>query len=189
MDLFGLPGVGKSTICDPLPKPPIDKHRTVARPKEWDAFIDCVRSLLPLTEWHPSASVARRAIKTAIQVTAAVNAHEDDGVVVHRCFAHRGLSIACRMRDPEPIREFYQLMPVSVGVAHFTAPFETVLARFAARPAELNRNLRPEDMVTSIGIALEELTRRGVPLVTINTMKPVEESRATLLAFCKETQP
>lgn len=186
-DICGLPGVGKSTVCGVFPSLPI-LHPQPA-PPEWSAFVDCITRLLPQIEWHPSGPVARAAIRKALRQTAALHARRGDDVFVSLAFAQRGLSIGCRLKDVEEIREFYRLMPVSVGVAYFVADRETVRQRYAARPAKLNRTVTPDDLIAVEAIALEELTKRGVPMVTIDTRKPVEESRSALLAFCKETEP
>lgn len=176
LDYFGLPGVGKSTIVDPLPKPPTG--HIVAPPLEWADFLDCVYQLLPLTDWHPTGHVARQAIKTAIRVTAAVHAHDDPGTVVHRCFAHRGLSIAYRLRDVGDVREFYRLMPLSVGVVWFRADMETVRLRNAARGDD--KFYMAAKMQEGIEIALEEFGRRGVTVHELDTTRPVDETRKDL---------
>jgi hypothetical protein len=104
----------------------------------------------------------------------------------------RGLGFGWRLndmgKDLNEIRHYFELMPVSIGVAVTRCPMDVVEARNHAR--KLNPRTAHEErsgiarlMEPCIPIAIEVLRERGVPVVEIDTTQPIEAARAQLVEF------
>ena len=213
LDVAGPPGSGKSTLADPLWGPHAIPIEDRLPPASWAPFLEEITRLFGLIEKHPTIDAAHRMVNRSVRKIATVARargfhaippwHDGDelkepdeicpmGVYIQTALAQRGLGFGWRMVDlgidMKELRPYFQLMPVSIGVAFTKCPPEIVEERNRAR--RLVRETRHEDrhrmvglMMPAIDIAKEVLHGRGVPTVEIDTTQPIEAARAQLLAF------
>ena len=207
LDVAGPPGSGKSTLADPLWGPHAIPIEDRLPPASWAPFLEEIGRLFGLIEKHPTLDAAHRMVNRSVRKIATVARMSEsicikdaDGfpLVVHfkpyiqTALAQRGLGFGWRMVDLgidlNELRPYFQLMPVSIGVAFTKCPPEIVEERNRAR--RLVRETRHEDrhrmvglMMPAIEIAKETLHERGVATVEIDTTQPIEAARAQLLAF------
>jgi hypothetical protein len=180
VDVCGPPGVGKSTLCD-ADWPPRGIAPADAFPPEWGEFVECVDGLLARINTHRSIGACRSMIDRSFRKMAAVVARDDSRVYVQTGFAQRGLGIGWRMTDMgldiEPLREFYRLMPKSVGVVLLRADVETVQARNVARGKD--RSFMVPLMADSMALMAESVS----PLLELDTGESVDVNRERIAAF------
>ena len=180
LDVCGPPGVGKSTLCDadwpPRGIPPRDHF-----PAEWGDFVECVDGLLARINGHRSIGACRSMVGRSFRKMAAVAALDDSRVYVQTGFAQRGLGIGWRMTDMkmnvEPLRDFFRLMPKSVGVVLLRADVETVQARNVARGKD--RSFMVPLMADSMALLAESVA----PLLELDTGESVDTNRERIAAF------
>ena len=194
LDVFGPPGVGKSTICDHFWHPhAIAWQSAPPYPEEWKEFLDECGSLLGKVREHPTFSACQGMVKRSLNKMSAVQARNDDSIYIQTGFAQRGLGFGWRLKNQEEIRTYYELMPVSLGVVSLWAPTGLVEERNRGREAQgENREHMVSLMERPREIALEVLRKRGVPLVELDTRIPPRELRKRVLDFrdeCIRTVP
>jgi len=102
-------------------------------------------------------------------------------VYIQTGLAQRGLGIGWRLADPEAIAEYFDLMPVSLGVAFLDCDVETLQRRNVARGKDRGYMVQP--MVRPLRIACGVLDDRRVPITVIDTRRSVAECRAHLAEF------
>jgi hypothetical protein len=201
VDVAGVPGAGKSTICNPLwpfrlrlgddrDPPPVD----------WQPFIDEITRLLGLIRTHATSPtfgqlnrrVMRRMVAVA-QTPERVRLWRDFGKVrqgpyLQTGFVQPGLSFAWRLNevgaDVDEIRRYLELMPVSLGVAFLEADEASLRDRNRSRTARQDYTLTIPLFTQAIRIAKEVLRARGVRVAEIDVQRQsIYESRAALVAF------
>lgn len=195
LDVAGAPGVGKSTICDPLWGPhhiaPVD----IPPPVEWHDFNNEVTRLLGLVRDHPSFVAAVRMNRRSMRKMAAVAAMEGSKPYIQTGFVQRGLGFGWRLVDMgKPVEElwhFFRLMPASLGVVFLEADENTLTERNKAREtvketAHENRAFMAPLMKPAIEFAKDVLSERGVPVKRIETTGDIDKARAELVAFADE---
>ena len=197
IDVTGCPGSGKSALCDPLWAPHAI-HWTgdgLGVPAEWDDFLEVCDSLLKELEDHPTFHLLTGMTKRSLRKMATVYRMPDDGpIYIQTGLAQRGLGFGWRLEErgrTEMLRKFYQLMPVSLGVALVNCPVDAAIIRnqqreYKAETAHENREHMVPLMQRPIQIMLEELYARDVPVAQIDATKPLEEARRDLLRFAAE---
>jgi hypothetical protein len=117
LDVFGPPGVGKSTVCDHFWHPHAIPWQTVQTfPEEWGDFLTECTLLLKKVEGHFSYQNCLGMVNRSLRKMAAVDAKNDDRTYIQTGFAQRGLGFGWRLDNPEEIRRYYELMPTSLGV-------------------------------------------------------------------------
>ncbi len=203
VDVFGPPGVGKSTLCDPL-----WHHRAITwdgklPPAHWKGFLDEMMNLFLLTQAHPSFEAVIRMNNRSMQKMATVWRLPDEPYTcetgtynnpfIHVGFIQRGLGFGWRLNqmgcDVNLIRQFFWLMPVSIGVAFLEADEETIVQRNHDRlkvqaTSHENRDFMVPLMQEPIRIAREVLHERGVPVCEIDVQnQQPDESRKQLVEF------
>lgn len=185
IDVFGPPGVGKSTVCDHFFHPHAITWQWVKEfPAEWQTFLDECEKLMEAVKDHPTAHLCRGMVDRSLRKMAAVHAKNDPRVYIQTGFAQRGLGFGWRLEKPEAIRRFYELMPISVGVVSLWAPPELVMERNRGREAQNeNRAHMVMPMARPREIALEVLRQRGVPVLELDTRQPATELRKQVLDF------
>lgn len=112
---------------------------------------------------------------------ASVHRTQSEQVYTQTGFAQRGLGIGWRLDNPEDIRPYFELMPVSLGVAFLTGDVAEIQRRNVARGKD--RSHMVPLMVEPQRIAIEVLRSRGIPVVVLNTMGPIEGTKAELSRF------
>jgi len=202
LDVAGPPGVGKSTICDPLWAPHDIPIKDIDLPVEWHDFANEVTRLLGLVRDHPSFVAAVRMNRRSMRKMAFVNKAEtaagpkewrDRKSYIQTGFVQRGLGFGWRLVDMgKPVEElwhFFRLMPASLGVVFLEADEATLTERNKAREtvketAHENRAFMAPLMKPAIEFAKSALADRGVPVLELRTdEQPIDVTRDSLVAF------
>jgi len=114
------------------------------------------------------------------------------GPYLQTCLAQRGLGFGWRMQDMgismDELEPYFQLMPVSIGVAVTRCPQDEVERRNHAR--KLVKETAHEDrahmvalMQPAIERAIEVLNARGVPVLEVSTEQSIGDAREEIRAF------
>ncbi len=202
VDVMGAPGSGKSTICDYFWGPhemPIEQRLP---PRKWQPFLDEVGRLFQVIQHHSTLPAALRMNNRSLRKIATVartDAVYMDGEIIYgpyiqTALAQRGLGFGWRMHDLgislNELKPYFELMPVSIGVAVTRCPQAEIEARNHAR--KLVKETAHEDrahmvghMLPAIDVALEVLNARGVPILEVSTEQPIECSREEVRNFSR----
>jgi hypothetical protein len=181
IDFAGAPGSGKSTLLDQRWPPRAIVPDGKAHPAEWRDFLDCTARLLALIDHHPSYAACVSMIKRSFAKMATVSRLPGNQVYMQTGLAQRGLGIGWRLPDPEAVAEYFELMPVSLGVAFLDCDVDTLLRRNIDRGKD--RGYMVPAMVAPMHIAIDVLERRGVPFTVIDTRRGIAECAAGLAEF------
>lgn len=195
VDVCGPPGVGKSTLCDPL-----WGHREVGwdgklPPQDWQPFIDEISRLFLLIRTHWSFGPAIRMNNRSLRKMATVARIPEQpgrGPYVQTGLVQRGLGFGWRLNqmgaDVNEIRPYFRLMPVSIGVVLLMADMAVIEERNRKRldnpaTAHENRAFMVPLMMEPIRVACEELADRGIPFTAIRTDQSQDDARRRLADF------
>jgi hypothetical protein len=203
VDVCGTPGVGKSTLCDHFHHHRWPDWDGLPPPKEWKDFLAEVNRLVALVKDHkncfgqPTLQAVIRMNERSLKKMATVTRINDTKPYIQTGFVQRGLGFGWRLvdmgADLRETRRFYELMPVSIGVAFLKASLTTIFERNEAREKVAatqheNRSFQVPLMIPAIEYAKEVLAARGVPMIEIDVEhQSPNESRRQLLAFADET--
>lgn len=172
LDVFGPPGVGKSTLVDDLwPPRCIDVKQSPGYPREWAPFLEEVQALLVMVRRHPSYAACASMINRSFAKMATVHGMKDDRVYIQTGFAQRGLGIGWRLPDPEMIAPYFEKMPVSRGVIMLRTDALTIMRRNVERGKD--RSHMVPLMMRPMQIAAETLKARGVRFMELDTRDSV----------------
>ena len=189
-DVTGPPGVGKSTVCDPLWGPHAIDFQNAEPPAQWHDFFNEVTRLLMVIRDHPSFIPAVRMNRRSMRKMAAVDASAGYGFYVQTGFVQRGLGFGWRLLDMGlPIEEthhFWRLMPVSLGVCFLDAPVDVIKQRNKDREkvkatAHENRTHMVDNMRIAASYARTTLEYYQVPIKEIETTGDPDNTRDQLL--------
>lgn len=180
VDVAGPPGVGKSTLMDDLWPPRCITWDEKPYPDDWKEFIEVTNELLNKIRKHPSISACKSMIERAFRKISTVSRMKKKKVYIQTGLFQRGLGIGWRLKDPEDIAPYFEAMPVSIGAVSLFADIETVKKRNVERGKD--RSYMVEPMERPRQIAVEILSRR-TPFIELDTTRPIDDSRADLLAF------
>lgn len=180
-DVAGPPGVGKSTLTDKLWPPRCIQWDMQPYPDEWADFLAITDGLLKQIADHPSIGACKSMIQRSFRKIATVSRMQDERVYIQTGLVQRGLGIGWRLKDPEKVAAYFEAMPVSAGVAILFADVETVQRRNVERGKD--RSYMVPLMERPREIAVEVLRARDVPLIELDTTRPVSENIRDLLAF------
>ena len=192
VDVAGPPGCGKSTLCYPIWGDKSVGWDGKLPPEAWKPFLDVITSLCLLVRDHPSIEAVLRMNDRSAKKMATVARMQHDGTFIQTGFVQRVLGFGWRLqelgRDINLISPALWLMPVSVGVAFIEAPLDVILERNRGREkvaatAHENRSHQVPLMLPSIELAKKVLRGRGVPVVEIDTTKPIDGAREDLVGF------
>ena len=188
LDVAGPPGSGKSTLCDPIWGPhAIDFEGVNQFHPLWADYLRVCQRLMKEVRDHPSYEAMGRMLWRSLRKIAVVQELIADPmqVYIQTALAQRGLGFGWRLNDlgkTEMVREYFEIMPVSLGVAFTVAPVEVVEARNNLRPVE-NRHWMVAKMQPAIAIAKEVLRERGVAVLEVDTTQPIDDARKQLIDF------
>lgn len=203
LDVAGPPGVGKSTLCDPLWGPHEVPILDELPPFDWQPFVDEITRLLEIIRPHwsfvPAVRMNRRSVRkigTVCRIGGVMyekTGATKEGPYIQTALVQRGLGFGWRLHEMgkvEEVRRYFEVMPVSIGVAFLHADEDEVKARNLARTevqetAHENRGFMVPLMAPAIEIAREVLDGRGVPVVEIDTRVSVGDARRQLVEFAR----
>lgn len=204
VDVTGSPGIGKSTLCDPMWGPheiPIENRLP---PRDWKPFLDEITRLLTLIRRHssivPAIRMNRRSVRKMATVARAdsiewAKRRGNTLPYIQTGLVQRGLGFGWRMAQMginlDELRPYFARMPVSIGVAVLYADEQTAIERNNARKdvpetAHEDRAFMVPLMEKPKEMAIDILRKRGVPLVEIDTRRDIEDARAELVRFANE---
>ena len=180
IDVAGPPGAGKSTLTDELWPPHCISWDGKPYPEEWSKFVAVTNRLLKKIQGHPSVDACKSLTQRSFRKIATVSRMQDDRIYIQTGLVQRGLGIGWRLKDPEEVAAYFEVMPVSLGVAILFADIETVQRRNVERGKD--RSWMVPLMEKPRQIAIEVLCTR-IPLIELDTTRPINETIAELLAF------
>jgi hypothetical protein len=195
LDVCGYPGSGKSALCDPIWHPHqirwTPDNKRIPGPDAWRDWWRVCDLLLQELEDHRSYDALKGMTFRSLRKMEAVYWRDDKHVYVQTGFAQRGLGFGWRLNEAgrvELIRDFFRLMPVSLGVVALSCPVEVAQERNRKRldtpeTAHENRDFMVPLMVRPREILIEEMQRRGVPVLELDTTKAIDRARDQLLLF------
>lgn len=181
LDIAGPPGVGKSTLVDPLWHPRAIEPDGRGFPAEWSDFLECTARLLDRVRGHASFNKCLSMVNRSFRKMSTVARMQSDRIYIQTGLAQRGLGIGWRLNDPEEIAEYFTLMPVSIGVALLYADVETVQRRNVERGKD--RSFMVPLMERPWQIARDVLRARGVEVLELDTRHPRAFNGQKLLNF------
>jgi hypothetical protein len=189
VDVMGVSGVGKTTLCTPWCNPNDYSQEPTAIPRAWEEFVDCCQRLCARVKRDGPGggrSGTWRRTQNAIWRQARIAVRQSDETYMNVGIAHRGLSIAWRLPEIDEIAEFYRLMPVSIGVASLYADDAVVVARNLQRGKTIANKQRSDlalKMESGRPACVAAIKARGIPLIEIDTSLPVKDNVAKLRDF------
>lgn len=163
-------------------------------PQEWQKWWGVCIDLLDELKDHPTYAALNGMTYRSMRKMCAVEEKDDEAVYIQTGFAQRGLGFGWRLAQRgrvEAVRRFFQVMPVSLGVAVVTCSNEVAAGRNrkrteVAQTAHENREHMVPLMQPAIEILKEVMSERGVSLTEIDTTRPIEDARWDLLQFAAE---
>ena len=180
VEVAGPPGVGKSTLVDDLWPPRCIEWDGKPYPKEWKEFLKITDRLLERINRHPSIGACKSMTQRSFRKMATVYRMQDDRVYIQTGLVQRGLGIGWRLKDQEEVIAYFEAMPLSLGVILLHAPVDLVQMRNVKRCKD--RSYMVPLMERPRQIAAEVLRDR-IPLIKLDTTRPVDENRSAILAF------
>jgi hypothetical protein len=203
LDVAAPPGTGKSTLCDHFHHHRWPDWDGLPPPEEWKDFLAEVNRLVALVKDHkncfgqPTLQAVIRMNERSLKKMATVTRINDTKPYIQTGFVQRGLGFGWRLvdmgADLRETKRYYELMPVSLGVAFLKASLTTIFERNEAREKVAatqheNRCFQIGPMIPAIEYAKEVLAARGVPMIEIDVEhQSPNESRKQLIAFTDET--
>lgn len=198
-DVFGFPGAGKSTLCDPIWGPhelPIEDRLP---PKSWQPFVDEVSRLFHVIREHPTLEAAIRMNNRSFRKMATVARAEREPFrpgYIQTGFIQRGLGFGWRMTelgiDPrDELVDFFRLMPPPAGAVFMLCPIDIAISRNVDRgkvreTAHEVRDHIVRAMPQSIEVALGVIRDRGIPILEVSTVQNVSKARQELEDFASQ---
>ena len=184
IDVAGLPGSGKSTICNPLWVPTMFRVGDASYPPEWEEFIVYINDLIDMMHQKEAAGCRQLNHKAFTKMVRVIRT-KSSKIFMQTAFVQRGLGIGWRLPKIEDVAGYFRLMPVSIGVAFLDADDDTLRQRNLNRGKDYSWMI--DRMRNAMGIAHHVLHERGVPLIKLDTTRSVNDNRADLLAFADST--
>lgn len=205
VDVAAAPGTGKSTLCDHFHHHRWPDWDGLPPPEEWKDFLAEVNRLVALVKDHKNCfgvgtlPAVIRMNERSLKKMATVTRINDTKPYIQTGFVQRGLGFGWRLVDMGgDLREtkcYYELMPVSIGVAFLKAGLTTIFERNEAREkvpttAHENRSFQVPLMIPAIEYAKEVLAARGVPMIEIDVEHQTpDQSRKQLIEFAGRAEP
>ena len=183
VDVFGPPGVGKSTLCDAEWPPDAIKWDGQGLPTEWAGIMAIADGLLEKVSGHASYSACASMTLRSFRKMATVSRMSDDRVYVQTGFAQRGLGFGWRLNKPDDVAAYFEAMPVSLGVVALVADTETIQRRNVARGKDRSFMVPMIQRPMEIG---RRILKERRPFLELDMLQPIEVNRAKLAGFVKE---
>jgi hypothetical protein len=208
IDVAGPPGVGKSTLCDPIWGPHDIVIEDVGIPAEWHDFTNEVSRIFNVLyraykkkygrdhyQRHPgwkSYIAMLRMTNRSFRKMATVSLQQGELPYVQTGFIQRGLGYGWRLEfmglPVEELRPFFERMPLSAGCVFLDNDIEVIQERNRKRledpeTAHENRDFMVPLMQPAIKLAKEVLHDRNIPILELTTGTDIDSSREELLVF------
>ena len=175
VDVAGPPGVGKSTLMDGLWPPRCIVWDEKPYPEEWGKFLMVTDRLLKKIKGHPSFNACESMIQRSFRKIATVSRMQDDRIYIQTGLVQRGLGIGWRLKYQEEIAAYFEVMPVSIGVAVLFADVETVQQRNVERSKDRSHMVPLMERPRQIAV---EVLHDRIPLIELDTTRPVNDNIA-----------
>ncbi len=198
-DVFGFPGGGKSTLCDPIWGPHELPIEDKLPPKSWQPFVDEIGRLFHVIRDHETLEAAIRMNNRSMRKMATVARAEREPFrpgYIQTGFIQRGLGFGWRMTelgiDPrEELVDFFKLMPAPAGAIYAKCPIDIAIKRNIDRgknkaTAHEVRDHIVRAMPTSIEVALNVIRDRGIPILEVSTLEAESKARQQLETFASK---
>jgi hypothetical protein len=177
LDVAGAPGSGKSTLCDREWPRKIELDGR-PHPFEWHEFDVCAQRLAKRIKPEDGPDECLVIFERYVRKAATLSRRMTwGGVYVNTALAQAGLEIGWRLGG-DAVAEYFELMPVSVGVAFLWADRGILERRNRERGRDRSHMI--EGMERTQALALRTLHARRVPVASLDTRLPKETNRAAL---------
>jgi hypothetical protein len=193
VDVFGPPGVGKTTIIRALFAEPniglydakLSPWRGTTWPPEWAPAWRASQTSLDRLKPCRRVRKCRGYVRRSLKIAAAVAARSSRGVaLIDGGLCQRGQSLAsCGVTDAE-LAAFYSATPPPAAAIVLQAPMEVIAGRNVSRGRDQTDDIAPA--LRSIDVALPILAARGTTICKIDATAPVQDSVSKIIAFCAE---
>lgn len=180
IDLAGPPGVGKSTLVDGLWPPRCIEWDKEPYPNEWAGFMKVTNKLMKKINHHPSAGACYSMIQRSFRKMSTIFRMNDNRVYIQTGLIQRGLGLGWRLEDQEDIREYFEVMPISLGAIILSAPVDVIQKRNVDRNKDRSYMVSLMERPRQIAI---EVLRDRLPLMELDTTRPIDENITRILCF------
>lgn len=194
IDVYGPPGVGKSSLCDPLWSPhAIDwQDQTIEQPEEWEDFLKLCMRFLDRVKEHPTYEACYRMTQRSVRKMSKVLQDPRTDIYVQTGLVQRGLGFGWRLQEMgkvEEVRAYFEAMPLSLGVVCLHADEKVLLERNKKREENPetsfeNRSHMVPLMKRPMEIAFEVFNEKKVPIMSVDTgTVGIEQARRAVVEF------
>lgn len=184
VEVFGAPGVGKSTLCNATWSPSVPSDGK-AHPADWQPFLDCAERLARAIGHQRRGEHWRQMFEKALRKVATLQ-RMPGGVYAGVGLVMRGIDLGWRVPEGTDLAEFFRLVPAPAAAISLYADVETIRQRNRERgrtmpSRELSAVAATYEAPRRLAVAI--LRARGVPVLELDTRNPADDNRSRIAAF------